>query len=454
MTRSQARRIALAAQGFGRPQPTGPVTARHLQSVVDRVAQFQIDSINIVARAHFLPLFSRLGPYDPGCWSARPTPPRRLFEYWGHAASLIDVTCSRCCGSGWQGTGTSGGVERVARENPALVDFVRDEVVARGPISARQLEIEEVRDRSSWGWNWSSVKTVLEWLFYCGEVTSAGATASSSGSTTCPSGCCRPPCWRHPRRARRSRWSVGAPSGPGARRGQRVLPPGLLPHQAEMTRTAVAALVDTGELLPVTIQGWESKPHYLWHEAALPRRITARALLSPFDSMIFERARLERLFDFSYRIEIYVPAPKRVYGYYVYPFLLDERFVARVDLKADRARGVLRVNSAWLEPGQDPGYVATSWPLSWPGWRPGRACPRSRSGPVAIWHRSCGRRALASWSQPTGIGTPVVQPVTSIRPSAVRDLRPEVPVRRLAYHGGGPVTGESVDEVGAAFPWL
>jgi uncharacterized protein YcaQ len=338
------------------------VTIRHLQANVERLAQFQIDSINVVTRAHFLPLFSRLGPYDVSLLDrAASSPPRRLFEYWGHAASLIDVNLQPLLRFRMQDgyRDVWSGVERVARNNPALVDFVRDEVAARGPISARDLEIVEVRDRSNWGWNWSSVKTVLEWLFYCGEVTSARRNAQFERVYDLPERVL-------PRAVLDQSTPTPEESVTGlVRRAARAL--GVASEfclrdyfrtRPQMTRDAIAALVETGELVPVVVEGLAAKPHYVWHEAALPRRITARALLSPFDSMIFERARLERLFDFVYRIEIYVPAPKRVHGYYVYPFLLGDRFVARVDLKADRARGVLRVNSAWLEPGHDPAYVA------------------------------------------------------------------------------------------------
>jgi uncharacterized protein YcaQ len=369
---------------------------RHLQASVERLAQFQIDSINVVTRAHFLPLFSRLGPYDVSLLDrAAHAPPRRLFEYWGHAASLIDVTLQPLLRFRMQDgyRDVWSGVERVARNNPALVKFVRDEVAARGPISARDLEIAEVRDRSNWGWNWSSVKTVLEWLFYCGEVTSARRNAQFERVYDLPE-----------RVLPRAVLDQPAPTPEESvtglvRRAARALGVGselclrdYFRTRPQMTRDAIAALVDTGELVPVVVEGLAAKPHYVWHEAALPRRITARALLSPFDSMIFERARLERLFDFVYRIEIYVPAPRRVHGYYVYPFLLGDRFVARVDLKADRAQGVLRVNAAWLEPGHDPAYVAAELAAElrsmaeWQGLSSVWVLPRGNLAPTLLAH--------------------------------------------------------------------
>jgi uncharacterized protein len=363
LSKAEARRIALAAQGFGVPKLERPLTMRDVQAVTSRLGQFQVDSINVVTRAHFMPLFSRLGQYDPGLLErAAYRPPRRLFEYWGHAASLIDVSLQPLLRfrmqAGFRDVWT--GVERVARENPDLVRFVRDEVAARGPISARDLEVVEERDRSNWGWNWSRVKTVLEWLFYVGEVASAHRNSQFERVYDLPE-----------RVIPRSVLAMPTPTPQESvtgliRRAARAL--GIASEsclrdyfrtRAAMTQQAIATLVESGELLRVVIQGSGSRPWYLWHETRVPRRIEARALLSPFDSMIFERARLERLFDFVYRIEIYVPEPKRVHGYYVYPFLLDEQFVARVDLKADRMRGVLRVNAAWIEPGHDPYDVAT-----------------------------------------------------------------------------------------------
>jgi uncharacterized protein len=363
LSKAEARRAALAAQGFGVPRLTRAVTMRDVQATVNRLAQFQIDSINVVTRAHFMPLFSRLGPYDPALLErAAHQPPRRLFEYWGHAASLIDITLQPALRFRMQAgfRDVWAGVERLARDNEKLVDIVRSEVAARGPISARQLEYEEVRERTSWGWNWSSVKTVLEWLFYVGDVTSAYRNSQFERvydlpERVFPAGIVAEPTpTPHDsvvQLVRRAAAALGVASEFCLRDYFRT--------RADMTKAAIAELVDAGELIPVTIEGWEQAKTYLWHTSRTPRRVEARALLSPFDSMIFERARLHRLFDFFYRIEIYVPAPKRVHGYYVYPFLLGERFVARVDLKADRGAGVLRVSSAWLEPGQDRGQVAT-----------------------------------------------------------------------------------------------
>ncbi|HEX3207208.1 MAG TPA: crosslink repair DNA glycosylase YcaQ family protein [Propionibacteriaceae bacterium] len=363
LSKGEARRIALAAQGFGVPKRERPLTLRDVQTVTSRLAQFQIDSINVVRRAHFMPLFSRLGPYDPALLErAAYHPPRRLFEYWGHAASLIDVSLQPLLRFRMQAEFRDvwAGVERVARQNPDLIRFVRDEVAARGPISARDLEVVEERDRNNWGWNWSRVKTVLEWLFYVGEVTSARRNSQFERVYDLPERVIPAPILRMPTPTpqesvtglvRRAARALGIASESDLRDYFRT--------RLAMTRQAIATLVESGELIPVVVQGSAGRPWYLWHEARVPRRIVARALLSPFDSMIFERARLERLFDFAYRIEIYVPEPKRSYGYYVYPFLLGESFVGRVDLKADRPRGVLRVNAAWIEPGYDPWEVAT-----------------------------------------------------------------------------------------------
>jgi uncharacterized protein YcaQ len=353
LSAAQARRVALAAQGFGAPRPDRSVTSRDVSAVARRLGQFQMDSVNVVTRAHFMPLFSRLGPYDTGLLErAAHEGPRRLFEYWGHAASLLDVRLQPLLRfrmmpgfrDVWRG------VERVAREQPDLVSWVRDQVAEHGPVSARQIQHEEERSRDNWGWNWSAVKTALEWLFYCGEVTSARRNSQFERVYDLPE-----------RVLPAAILAVPTPTPQESVRGLVRCAAAALGVASEyclrdyfrtrpaMTRQAIAELVESGELVPVSVESWPSRPMYLWHGARIPRAVHARALLSPFDSLVFERARLERLFGFRYRIEIYVPPAMRVHGYYVYPFLLGDSFVARVDLKADRAAGVLRVSAAWAE---------------------------------------------------------------------------------------------------------
>ncbi len=362
LSAAEARRVVVAAQGLAVPRPERPVGVRDVQAVTTRLAQFQIDSVNVVTRAHYVPLYSRLGPYDTALLErAAHQAPRRLFEYWGHAASLLDVSLQpllRFRGQeGYRDVWT--GVERVAREQPALVEHVLAQVAERGPVSARQLDQAEQRDRSRWGWNWSAVKTALEWLFYCGAVTSARRNSQFERVYDLPERVLPAAVLAQPTPSpqdsvrylvARAAQALGVASELSLRDYFRTRP--------GMTRQAVADLVEEGRLLPVRLTGGAGRPLYLWHLARVPRRVRARALLSPFDSMVFDRARLEELFGFRYRIEIYVPQAQRVHGYYVYPFLLDDAFVARVDLKADRAVGVLRVHGAWAEPGRATAEVA------------------------------------------------------------------------------------------------
>lgn len=352
LSRLQARRIALAAQGFTRSRPSR-VTSRHLNATIARLGFFQIDSVNVLQRAHYLPMYSRMGPYDVELLHrAAGRAPRRLFEYWAHEAAFVDVALRPAFQFRMDsGARMWGSMARIIEEKPDLVAWVLDEVRQKGPLTAREIEHDTGRTKENWGWNWSEAKIALEYLFYKGEVTAARRTAQFERVYDVPERVlpahvlAQPPLdpeQAHLELVRHAARALGVGTVQCFRDYFRLQP--------EPTQQAVATLLETGELEPAEIVGWK-RPAYLHAEAARPRSVKARALLSPFDPLIFERTRTEQLFGFRYRIEIYVPEHKRVHGYYVLPFLLGDSLVARVDLKADRGNGVLRVLSAWAEPG-------------------------------------------------------------------------------------------------------
>ena len=362
---SQARRLALGAQGFGKPRPAVPTT-RNLKATADRLHLIQIDSVSVLVRSHYLPLFSRLGPYDRAAFDKLAWPVRgehHFFETWAHEASLMPVTYEPLLR--WRKErarnheGIWGGPSRVAKEQPGLVAGLLERVRQEGPLAAS--EVTAPRERTPGAmWDWSQEKRALEWLFVTGQI--HVATRRSSFERL----------YDVPERVLPAK-ILNAPTPPAAEAKAQLLlhaadalgvaTVGDLADYFRMSvptaRPVVHELSAAGELVEVAVQGWK-QAGYVRRGVVIPRRIEARALLTPFDPVVWERSRASRLYGFDYRIEIYTPAVKRIYGYYVLPFLLGDTLVARVDLKADRSRGVptLHVKGAFGEVGIDPSFVA------------------------------------------------------------------------------------------------
>jgi uncharacterized protein YcaQ len=350
---AQARRIALGAQGFAAARPAGPVGRNDVLRMIRRLGVLQIDSVNVLVRTHYLPLFSRLGPYprealEDLAWGKRP----RLFEYWGHEASLMPVETQPFMrwrmDDARQGLGTWKGIARFLHERRDLVDQALDQIGRNGPLPASALEVGE-RGAGGW-WGWSEAKRAAEALFWSGELMAATRRGTFERIYGLPARVL-------PKAVR----EAPTPSREAAQRELVRISAAALGVATERDlrdyfrlpladcRARVAELAAAGELEPVSVRGWDQVA-YLAPAARRPRRVAARALLSPFDNLIFFRERAERVFGVRIRLEIYTPAHKRAHGYYVLPFLQDEAITARVDLKADRKAGKLVVQAAHAEP--------------------------------------------------------------------------------------------------------
>src|SRR5471030_1932969 len=349
----QARRLALAAQGFSNRQPPATIKASHVTQLIERLGILQIDSVNALVRSHYLPLHSRLGNYsqtllDQAAWSQGRH--RRLFEYWGHEASLLPVGLYPLLR--WrmqqaaQGEGIYRHMAKFGREQQHVIARVLQAVREQGALVAGSLSTRA--ERAGPWWDWSAEKHALAWLFAAGEVTVAGRRGFERlydlPERVIPSAVLQQPLLTEAEAQRglllHAANALGVATEKDLRDYFRLNPAD--------SRRRVAELVEAGQLLSCEVEGWR-QPAYCLSEPKVPRKVEASALLSPFDSLIWERSRTERLFDFRYRLEIYTPQHKRVYGYYVLPFLHNERIAARVDLRAERALGRLAVHAVHEE---------------------------------------------------------------------------------------------------------
>ena len=354
----EARRIALHAQGFNDPRPTGRVDRRHFRRVMDRLGLVQIDSVNVLTRSHELPFLARLGPYDRAALAGWLWGSGEVFEYWDHEASLVPVARHPLLRWRMHGNDAWGGMLTTATKHPDLLDQLLDAVRERGPVTLAELDhlgdaIKRGKAAPGNMWNWSVAKKGIEWLFWRGQVSAVRNPSTFTRHYVLPERVVPAEVLAAPTPsdddAMKELLLLGARShGVGTARCLGDY------HRLNIvtSRRLLAELVAEGALRSVAVEGWK-QPAFLHPDARLPRHVRASALLSPFDSLVWERQRTEQLFDFRYRIEIYVPAAQRVHGYYVLPFLNDGRLVARIDLKADRQARRLLVRGAYAEPTWD-----------------------------------------------------------------------------------------------------
>jgi uncharacterized protein YcaQ len=353
---ASARRIAVAAQGLADSRPQGKITRRHIRKVLDRIGVVQIDSVNVVARAHYLPLFARLGDYprhllDEMAWGKK----RELIEYWAHMAALIPIGDWPLFRHRMDQEHMWVSIPRFLAQNPNGLTEIIEQIREQGPIRPADLDQHHETGRGPW-WDWSFAKVALEYLFFKGVVTIPTrvnfARVYDISERVLPQEILDQELSENDQRRELLRKSLRA-CGVGTfadivdyfRQGRTVCTP--------IFREMVAA----GEAVEVKIAGWREKA-YLDPEATTPRKVEGVAFLCPFDPVVWFRPRTERLFNFHYRIEIYTPQPKRVFGYYVFPILLDGELVGRLDLKGDRAKSALLVRGAFVEEGHEPAAVA------------------------------------------------------------------------------------------------
>lgn len=385
---SQARRVALAAQGFATAKPAR-VGVRQIEATFERLQLLQLDSVNVFERSHYLPVLARLGAYDKRLLDrlTLDAPPGRpyAFEYWAHQAALLPVQSLPLMR--WRmrelRSKALGDAGSWANANAAMLGWLREELAAKGPLAASAIEHEANRRAGPW-WGWSDVKIGLETLFRWGEVFSAGRSRFERryglAEQVLPAGAAdhdMPEADAVRELTRRAAVALGVATADDLADYFRLRNAQTLP--------AIRDLEEAGELTRVAVDSW-SKPAWMHRDARLPRQLQAAALLSPFDPVVWYRPRTERLFGFHYRIEIYTPADKRIFGYYTLPLLLGERLVGRIDLKSDRQAGVLRVQSAWSEPLAPADTAERAAPLlfeaaAWQGLQAIEVAPRGDLAP-------------------------------------------------------------------------